>query len=115
MEKFQWHTRKHELYRENDSYIDDLLHDLATLSFGFASTSNHIVKFNLIYKNKIIHFSEPITAGTQLKFSMQFTSQDKILFKPSRFPKEQQKLPNHFYFSDFEMPEAEIASFHLDR
>lgn len=53
--------------------------------------------------------------GTQLKFIFQFESTDKVIFKPSRFQKEQQKLPNHMYFCDFERPEAEIATFHLDR
>lgn len=37
MEKFQWSARKHELYRENDTYIDDLLHDLATMPINSAS------------------------------------------------------------------------------
>lgn len=44
MEKFQWSARQHELYGESDTYIDDLLHDLATMPIASTSISCERIK-----------------------------------------------------------------------
>ncbi|XP_075148218.1 uncharacterized protein LOC142222136 [Haematobia irritans] len=94
LEKFQLRITKRELYSENDTLVDALLKDMITLPI------KHVVQKE---------------GGTQLKLMIEYPNDVKALMKPMRFPRDQQTLPNHFYFTDYERHNAEIAAFHLDR
>nr|XP_012224282.1 PREDICTED: uncharacterized protein LOC105673323 [Linepithema humile]XP_012224283.1 PREDICTED: uncharacterized protein LOC105673323 [Linepithema humile] len=94
LEKFHLQISRLELYPKDSKYVDQLLHEMAT--------------------RPILHVVQK-DGGTQLKLVIDYGDNMQALFKPMRFPREQQTLPNHFYFTDFERHTAEIASFHLDR
>lgn len=83
-----------ELYGSEDPTVNRLLQQVATMP--------------------ITHITQK-EGGTQLKLIIEFIDGGHALFKPMRFPREQQTLKNHFYFTDFERHNAEIAAFHLDR
>ncbi|GAB6029056.1 hypothetical protein CHUAL_004842 [Chamberlinius hualienensis] len=93
-EKFQLNIRRNELYSLDDTTVDQLLMDMSTM--------------------KIVHVAQK-ESGTQLKLIIDFENGGQALFKPMRFNRDQETLPDHFYFTDFERHNAEIASFHLDR
>ncbi|XP_063380931.1 extracellular serine/threonine protein CG31145 isoform X1 [Cydia fagiglandana] len=94
LEKFQLRIAQHELYEEGEPLVDAVVKDMVTLP--------------------VLH-AEQKEGGTQLKLIIDYPNGIQALFKPMRFARDVQTLPNHFYFSDYERHTAEIAAFHLDR
>ena len=95
-EKFQLRINPQELYSPQDesTVIPGILESLSTSGFSEISQKE---------------------GGTQFKLIVQLVDGGEALFKPMRFPRTQETLPDHFYFTDFERHNAEIAAFHLDR
>ncbi|KAH3752723.1 extracellular serine/threonine protein CG31145-like [Dreissena polymorpha] len=92
--KFHHNARAAALYDPDDPAIDGLLNDMATKPFKYL---------------------EMMEKGTELKLLIQYFDGTKAVFKPMRWPRDHETLPNHFYFNDYERHNAEIAAFHLDR
>ncbi|KAF8355195.1 famk-1 [Pristionchus pacificus] len=82
-----------DVYRNTET-IDNLFKDLSTLPI------------------KEVHIMD---GGTQVKLIFTFENDKQAVFKPMRFGRNYESDPNHFYFSDFERHNAEIATFHLDK
>ncbi|XP_041363679.1 extracellular serine/threonine protein kinase FAM20C-like [Gigantopelta aegis] len=93
-ETFHKGIRQDSLYDPDDPVIEALLKDISLLP---------------------ITDVEQKEGGTQLKLIITFEDDGQTLFKPMRFSRDTETLPNHFYFSDYERHHAEIAAFHLDR
>ncbi|ESP03996.1 hypothetical protein LOTGIDRAFT_156599 [Lottia gigantea] len=93
-EKFHQGIRKYHLYSPDDDVIPGLLKDLNRNPFVDVDMKE---------------------GGTQLKLIITFQDEGIALLKPMRFPRTQETLINHFYFTDYERHNAEIAAFHLDR
>uniref|UniRef100_A0A182RXI1 Fam20C domain-containing protein n=1 Tax=Anopheles funestus TaxID=62324 RepID=A0A182RXI1_ANOFN len=94
LERFQLRISKRELYSREDTLVNAVIDDMIRMP--------------------ILHVVQK-EGGTQLKLIIDYPNDVHALFKPMRFPREQQTLPNHFYFTDYERHTAEIAAFHLDR
>ncbi|KAK3604508.1 hypothetical protein CHS0354_037990 [Potamilus streckersoni] len=93
-EKFQKGIHQYGLYLPEEPAIEDLMKDM---------TREPIVDI------------EQKEGGTQLKLIITYSDEGQALFKPMRYAREQETLPDHFYFVDFERHNAEIAAFHLDK
>ncbi|CAL1542628.1 unnamed protein product [Lymnaea stagnalis] len=98
MGKYSWEhfhhgIRQYHLYDPAEGYVEALLKDMAT---------------------KEIVDVEQKEGGTQIKLMITLEDDGQSLMKPMRFPRDQETLPDHFYFADYERHNAEIAAFHLD-
>lgn len=93
-EKFHKGIHQFGLYSDSDVAVEGVMEDMS---------------------NQQIIDIEMKEGGTQLKLIITFTDEGQALFKPMRLSREQETLPDHFYFVDFERHNAEIAAFHLDR
>ncbi|MCP9266473.1 Extracellular serine/threonine protein kinase FAM20C [Dirofilaria immitis] len=92
-EKFYADIGSCDVYR-NDEVIKNLLNDLTKLPLKSVSIMD---------------------GGTQVKLIFTFENDQQAVFKPMRFGRDYESDPNHFYFSDFERHNAEIATFHMDK
>ncbi|XP_055300430.1 extracellular serine/threonine protein CG31145-like [Sitodiplosis mosellana] len=92
--KFYSEITRYRMYSNNRQTVDDLLYDMKTQN---------------------VWRVEEIDKEAQFKLKVTFDNDAVALFKPIRFSREQETLPNQMYFPEYERHTSEIAAFHLDR
>eukprot|EP00058_Branchiostoma_floridae_P020619 XP_002606109.1 hypothetical protein BRAFLDRAFT_88019 [Branchiostoma floridae] len=90
----QFGITRYSLYARNDPNVEEVLKAIRTQE---------------------VTYVEMKPGGTQLKLFMEFEDTSIGLFKPWRWPRDRETPPDHFYFTDYERHNAEIAAYHLDR
>ncbi|XP_066291761.1 extracellular serine/threonine protein kinase FAM20C-like isoform X2 [Branchiostoma lanceolatum] len=90
----QYGITRYSLYARNDPNVEEVLKAIRTQE---------------------VTYVEMKPGGTQLKLFMEFEDTSIGLFKPWRWPRDRETPPDHFYFTDYERHNAEIAAYHLDR
>ena len=108
-DKFQYGISREEMYPEQSHAVTAVLETIRQLPI-VGKPSVESAKVNITF----IGITQK-EGGTQLKLIIDFEDGGQALFKPMRFPRTQETLPNHFYFTDFERHNAEVAAYHLDR
>ena len=108
-DRFQYGISKEEMYPDQAHIITEVVDSMRQLPIVGKDTSTDTV---------VQIMCSGITqkeGGTQLKLIIEYEDGGQALFKPMRFPRTQETLPNHFYFTDYERHNAEVAAFHLDQ
>ncbi|XP_078611425.1 extracellular serine/threonine protein kinase FAM20C-like isoform X4 [Branchiostoma floridae x Branchiostoma japonicum] len=118
--------RKHIKLGENSGEDDneEVLHEKKPwrlLQFGitryslYARNDPNVEEVLKAIRTQEVTYVEMKPGGTQLKLFMEFEDTSIGLFKPWRWPRDRETPPDHFYFTDYERHNAEIAAYHLDR
>ena len=108
-DRFQYGISKEEMYPDQAPIITEVVDSMRQLTIvGKDTQTNTFIK---LMRSGITQKE----GGTQLKLIIEYEDGGQALFKPMRFPRTQETLPNHFYFTDYERHNAEVAAFHLDQ
>ena len=108
-DRFQYGISKEEMYPDQAPMITELVDSMRQLPIVGKDTATDT--FIKLMRSGITQKE----GGTQLKLIIEYEDGGQALFKPMRFPRTQETLPNHFYFTDYERHNAEVAAFHLDQ